>query len=315
MPQQEESMTIIREPWTGVFPAANMPMSSDGAVLGDEFKRHIGWLSSFEVGGVVVNGHAGELEGLTPDERGQAISWAKEASAPAGAKLVAGVTGLNTRDAVACAKDAEQAGADALLVLPLPHFCFAAVDHPELVVPYFEAIASATSLPIIVFRYKEKSGLCYSVPVLLELARRIDTIVGIKDASFDYEAAWTQFQYFDRQIRFLVAHGSHFLIRFRTADGAISSFSNVVPDVLVGLYDLCQQGANDEARELFGRVRALSNAIYGMVPSMQHWPVEKLALHYRGRFSSPVCRPPFQPLGKEHELLVKEAVNAAQLGD
>lgn len=306
-------MSIIREPWTGVFPAANMPMSSGGALLEDEFRHHIAWLSSFEVGGVVVNGHAGELEGLTPDERADAIRWAK-AAAP-DTTIVAGATGLNTRDAVACAKDAEQAGADALLVLPLPHFCFAAVDHPELVVPYFEAIAAATSLPIIVFRYKERSGLCYSVPVLLELAKRIDTVVGIKDASFDYEAAWTHFQYFDRKIRFLVAHGSHFLIRFRSADGAISSFSNVVPDVLVGLYDLCQQGANEQAKELFGRVRALSNSIYGMVPSMQHWPVEKLALHYRGRFSSAICRPPFQPLTKEHELLVKEAVNAAQLND
>ena len=84
-----------------------------------------------------------------------------------------------------------------------------------------------------------------------------------------------------RKINFLVAHGSLFLIRFATSDGAVSSFSNVAPEFITKLYELAHSGKMEEATKLFNKIRPLSDAIYHKTPLMQHWVVEKEALTAR----------------------------------
>ena len=63
-----------------------------------------------------------------------------------------------------------------------------------------------------------------------------------------------------------------------------------------GIYDLASAGKLDEAAEVFGRVRKISDAIYEKAPLMQHWVVEKEVLKARGLFKSAAVRPPFQPI-------------------
>jgi 4-hydroxy-tetrahydrodipicolinate synthase len=197
--------------------------------------------------------------------------------------------------------------------MPIPHFAFGAVDRPELIVPCFEELAAKVDLPMIVFRYGAKTGLMYSVEVLLEIAEKVPQVVAIKDSSFDYEEAWVAFQNFPRKINFLVAHGSLFLIRFATSDGAVSSFSNVAPEFITKLFELGHSGHMQEATALFNKIRPLSDAIYYKQPLMQHWVVEKEALTARGRFPRSTVRPPFQPLRPDHIEGIRKAVAAAGL--
>jgi dihydrodipicolinate synthase/N-acetylneuraminate lyase len=81
------------------------------------------------------------------------------------------------------------------------------------------------------------------------------------------------------------------LIRFATADGAISSFSNVVPECITELYRLASTGQMEVAKALFLRIKALSDAIYHRQPLMQHWVAEKEGLVARGRVL--LCARPF----------------------
>lgn len=295
-----------------VLPAANLPMFENTSIDAEAYRAHLRWLLTFEIGGLVINGHAGELESLTREERIRVAEMAR-AEIPGHLPMVVGVTGLGTREAVECARDAKAAGADALLVMPIPHFAFGAVDRPELIVPYFRALAEAVDLPLVIFRYNAKTGLMYSVEVLLRIAEEVPQVIAIKDSSLDYEEAWVRFQSFPRKINFLVAHGSLFLIRFATADGAISSFSNVVPECVTELYRLASSGQMENARALFIRIKALSDAIYHRQPLMQHWVAEKEGLVARGRFPRAVVRPPFQPLGTDHVREIREAVARAGL--
>jgi 4-hydroxy-tetrahydrodipicolinate synthase len=139
-------------------------------------------------------------------------------------------------------------------------------------------------------------------------------VVAIKDSSWDYEEAWVAFQEFPRRINFLVAQGSLFLIRFMSSDGAVSSFSNVVPEYLTKLFDLAHAGKREEATAVFNKIRPLSNAIYKGTPLMQHWVVEKESLVARGRFPRAVVRPPFQPLPQEKIDEIHRAIEFAGLG-
>ncbi len=295
-----------------VLPAANLPMLPDMSIDEEAYGKHLRWLITFDIGGLVISGHAGELESLTPRERIRVAEIARS-EIPSHLPMVVGCTGLSTRELIECAKDAKAAGADGLLVMPIPHFAFGAVERPELIVPCFEALAEAVDLPLVVFRYGARTGLMYSVEVLLKIAEKVPHVVAIKDSSFDYEAAWVAFQDFQRKINFLVAHGSLFLIRFATSDGAISSFSNVVPEYITELFRLAHSGQMEEAKALFKKIRPLSDAIYHKQPLMQHWVVEKESLVARGRFPRAVVRPPFQPLRPEHIKEIREAVAAAGL--
>ncbi len=196
-----------------VMPAANLPMLPDLSIDEETFRKHLRWLLTFDIGGLVINGHAGELESLTPEERVRVVKIARS-EIPKGTPMVVGVTGMCTQEAVQCAIDAKAAGADGLLVMPIPHFAFGAVDHPELIVPYFEELAKQVDLPMVIFRYARETGLMYSVQVMLDVAKKVPQVVAIKDSSCDYEQAWVDFWNFPRRINFLVAHGSLFLIRF-----------------------------------------------------------------------------------------------------
>lgn len=295
-----------------VLPAANMPMHPDMSLDEDTYRNHLRWLMTHDIGGLVISGHAGELESLTPKEKIRVAEIAR-AEIPRHLPMVVGCTGLSTRELIECARDARAAGADGLLVMPIPHFAFGAVERPDLIVPCFEALADAVDLPMIVFRYGAKTGLMYSVEVLLKIAEKVPQVVAIKDSSFDYESAWVAFQDFPRKVNFLVAHGSLFLIRFATSDGAVSSFSNVAPEFITKLFELAHSGQMEEATKLFNKIRPLSDAIYHKQPLMQHWVVEKEALVARGRFPRAVVRPPFQPLKPEHVEGIRAAVAAAGL--
>ncbi len=295
-----------------VLPAANLPMLPDYCIDEEAYRNHLRWLGTFDIGGLVISGHAGELESLTSKERIRVADIAR-AEIPSHLPMVVGCTGLCTRELIECARDARAAGADGLLVMPIPHLAFGAVDRPDLVVPVFEALADAVDLPMIVFRYGAKTGLMYSVEVLLKIAEKIPQVVAIKDSSFEYEPAWVAFQNFSRKINFLVAHGSLFLIRFATSDGAVSSFANVAPEFITKLFELAHSGQMAEATKLFNKIRPLSDAIYHKQPLMQHWVVEKEALTARGRFPRSVVRPPFQPLRPEHIEGIRQAVAAAGL--
>lgn len=295
-----------------VLPAANLPMFPDFSIDEESYRKHLRWLMTFDIGGLVISGHAGELESLTPKEKMRVAEIARS-EIPGHLPMVVGVTGLSTRELIECAGGAKAAGADGLLVMPIPHFAFGAVDRPELIVPCFEALAEAVDLPIIVFRYGARTGLMYSVEVLLKIAEKVPQVVAIKDSSFEYESAWVAFQNFPRKINFLPAHGSLFLIRFATSDGAVSSFSNVAPEYITELFRLAHSGQMEDASKLFNKIRPLSDAIYHKQPLMQHWVVEKEALVARGRFPRSVVRPPFQPLRPEHIEGIRQAVAAAGL--
>ena len=119
-----------------VLPAANLPMMPDLSIDEEAYRKHLRWLMTHDIGGLVISGHAGELESLTPKERIQVAEMARK-EIPDHVPMVVGCTGLSTRELIECARDAKAAGADGLLVMPIPHFAFGAVDRPELIVPCF----------------------------------------------------------------------------------------------------------------------------------------------------------------------------------
>ena len=89
-----------------------------------------------------------------------------------------------TAQAVEEAKRAEGAGARGLLVFPIPAYQGTPLD-PAIPVAYHEAIAQGCGLPMVAFQLQPAlGGVIFSEETLRRIAA-IDSVVALKEASFD----------------------------------------------------------------------------------------------------------------------------------
>src|SRR5690349_3191550 len=138
------------EDLAGILPATIVPMRRDYSINFEAYRRYLEWAISQGAVGLAVNVDTGEGPYLTAEERKEVIRVSGEV-ARGRVKIVAGCGGPSTATAMANARDARDAGADALLVFPTAAFLNDPLD-PQIVVDYHKAIADACGLPIAVFQ-------------------------------------------------------------------------------------------------------------------------------------------------------------------
>jgi 5-dehydro-4-deoxyglucarate dehydratase len=151
------------------------PFSPDGRVDEDLLRQHVSTTLEHSPGGVFPACGTGEFHALSTDEVARVVQVATEAVG--GRVPVVAGTGGPLGHAIALARSAADAGADALLVLP-PYL----VGGPQAgLVAYIEAVAAASDLPVIVYH---RANAQYSVDSVRRLARN-PKVVGFKDGAGD----------------------------------------------------------------------------------------------------------------------------------
>lgn len=172
-------MTASACTWTGVFPAATTQFAPDLSLdIGATAKVQDALLRD-GVDGMIIIGTVGENNSLEPDEKRAVLKSAVETSG--GRKpVVAGVSELTTARAIAFARDAERIGADGLMLLPAMVY----VPTADELFAHFEAVAQATSLPIMLYNNPPAYRVEIGFETLAKLAR-IPNIVAIKESAPD----------------------------------------------------------------------------------------------------------------------------------
>jgi 5-dehydro-4-deoxyglucarate dehydratase len=151
------------------------PFTPEGDVDVAILKEHISSRLTFCPGGVFPACGTGEFHALSMEEVRTVVTAAVEVVAGQ-VPVVAGAGGP-LGHAVAAARAAEDAGADALLVLP-PYL----VTGPgEGLVAYIEAVADASGLPVIVYH---RGNARYSAASMARLAGN-PKVIGFKDGLGD----------------------------------------------------------------------------------------------------------------------------------
>jgi 4-hydroxy-tetrahydrodipicolinate synthase len=145
-----------------------------------ESKRLAGWIVDEGCDGVVVCGTTGESPAMEHDEK-LALFASVRSEIGDRASVVAGVGSNNTRATVQLAREAQDVGIDALLVV-VPYYSEPTQDG---MLRHFGAVAEATPLPIIVYNIPGRTGANMLPATLLELARRYPNIAGVKESSGD----------------------------------------------------------------------------------------------------------------------------------
>jgi len=202
---------------------------------------------------VIPCGTTGESPTLLPEEQTEIIEIVREES---GNKiLVAAGAGTNsTAKAVELARNAEKAGAEAILSVA-PYY-----NKPsqEGFYQHYRHIAEAVGIPVIVYNVPGRTGSNIHADTILRLAHDIENIAAVKEASDNMEQIMELLA--SRPDGFSVLTGEDPLILpFMTlgGDGVISVAANQVPGEIKKLVTLAREGKLDEARQLNNRLRRL----------------------------------------------------------
>lgn len=300
----------------GIVPATVTPMRDGGEVDEDGLRNYIRWLAGFDgVKALAVNMDTGEGPQLLRDERRRILEVYVE---EVGGKLpiLAGIGAPNTAVAIELAQDAQRAGANGLVVFPHPVF----VGEPlpwQVPFEYHRAIADAVSLPMVLFQLQPAlAGVIFSREALLKLVS-IDSVVAIKEASFDavrfVETAGV-LKEAPRRIQLLTGNDNFILESFLLgADGALIGFGTLAIAEQVEMVRRVRAGDIAGARELNDRaVDPLVRAVFAP-PVRDYRARTKEALVELGVIRAAHVRAPLLPLDGAERERVREAVRRAQL--
>jgi 4-hydroxy-tetrahydrodipicolinate synthase len=159
-----------------VLTAMVTPFDATGALDLDGARALARWLQTQGNDGLIIAGTTGEAPTLTDHERLSLIAAVSEAVT---IPVVAGTTTNDTAHSVHLTSQARALGAAGVLAVG-PYY-----NRPSQagLRAHFTAIAAATDLPVLVYDIPIRTGRKISTATLLQLAREVPNIIGLKDAA------------------------------------------------------------------------------------------------------------------------------------
>lgn len=306
----------VAQPFRGVLPALQVPMNDDYSIDEPELRRFTNWLADHPgIGGVVTNGHTGEIFSLSVAERAQVTRVVAE-TLDGRLPVISGVSAEGVLEGVDYAREARDAGAGGLLVMPYHHWLRFGM-RPEHVVEYFTALGEATDLNLVVHVYPAWSKAGYSSDLLAELARLpwVTTFkVGTREMS-QYERDIRAIRAANPRATILTCHDEYLLPTLvQGLDGALVGFASFIPELITGLVQAVNDGDLQKARAISDSIFPLKEVVYGSSePSGDAHARMKTAMALAGRLKSATVRRPIEsPSGATRERIAS-AVAAAEL--
>ncbi len=152
------------------------PFTENGVNF-EEFKKMIEFQIENGVDAIIVCGTTGESSTMTVEERKETINCAID-TVNGRIPVIAGTGSNCTASAIEMSKWAEEAGADAVLLVT-PYYN---KTTQEGLIAHYTAIAKEITIPVILYNVPSRTGLNIAPKTCLELSK-IENIVAIKEAS------------------------------------------------------------------------------------------------------------------------------------
>jgi len=285
--------------FTGAGVAMVTPMKDNGEidykVLGDLIEDQI----AGHTDAIIICGTTGEAPTLEDDEHLEAIRYTVQKAAGR-IPVIAGTGSNNTAHAIMMSKEAQKAGADGCLLVA-PYYNKATQNG---LVKHFAAIAGAIDIPCILYNVPSRTGSNILPETAVRLAKEVDNIVAIKEASGNIS-----------QVGKLAAIGDGVIDIYSGNDdqivpicslggiGVISVLSNVAPRETHDIVEYCITDQYEKARALQHKALDLVNALFCEVNPI---PV-KAALQMQG-FAVGNPRLPLTEMEPAHKEILRKAM-------
>ena len=208
--------------------------------------------------GVLVTGTTAEPSSLTIDERNELVRVA--VATAAGRRPVVAATGSQSyADTIVLTKSAENAGADALLVVT-PYYV---KPSQAGLVEYFVAVGRATRLPLLIYHIPGRAAVSVAVETIAKIADRLPTLVGMKHAVNDLELVTEVLARLGRDFRVFCGLEALSLPMLAVgAAGVMNAVGNLAPDRVAALCNAVAAGDLAGARRLHDELFQLNQAIF-----------------------------------------------------
>ena len=286
----------------GSFTALVTPFKN-GSLDEKAFRDIVEWQISEGTNGLVPVGTTGESPTLSHDEHKKVVEWCID-QVDGRVPVIAGSGSNSTAEAIELSRHAEQAGADAVLIVT-PYY-----NKPteEGLYQHYKAINDAIGIPIIIYNIPGRSIVDMSVETMARLFE-LKNIAGVKDATANMTRVsqqraamgpdFNQLSGEDITALGFMAHGGH---------GCISVTSNVAPRLCSEFQAACLKGDFKAALKLQDKLALLhTNLFVETSPA----PI-KYAMSLIGKCANTV-RLPMVPASEKAQAAVRRAMVHAGL--
>ena len=166
--------------FTGAGVALVTPFKEDLSVDYDQLEKFIDFQIDNATDSIVICGTSGEASTMSHDEQIEVVS-ACVSHVNGRVPVIAGAGANCTDEALNLAKRSEKAGADGLLVVT-PYYNKATQKGLE---EYYTTVGNSVDIPIIMYNVPGRTGTNIQPATAVKIAKSVDNIVAIKEASGD----------------------------------------------------------------------------------------------------------------------------------
>lgn len=280
----------------GIVVPVVTPFNTDETLNESALRQIVNYLIDNGVHGLFPAGSQGELFALTTDEKKRTMDIVVEENN--GRAFVMPSTGaVTTRESIELSRYAEAAGADAISVIT-PYFIR---PSDEELREHYVRIAASVSIPVLAYNNPGRTGVPLSPSLVAAVASEAENFVGIKDSSGDLTNTLSYIAQCPSSFRTFMGRDTLIYAGLcYGCVGAVAATANVVPELVVGIYDAVMAGDHALALE---RQRKLAPLRYAF--TLGSFPVTvKNALELIGLPAGP-CRAPIKSLtGEPKEKLI-----------
>lgn len=226
---------------SGSYTVSITPFVEDGSAVDYEaWKRFIDWQVSCGVPGIIILGTTGEFLTFTDKEREEFVAATVE-YVNGRMDVIVGTMDAYTPNAVRYSKQAEDLGADGLMIIP-PYYYTPTDDE---IFNYYKEICDKVSLPIMVYNNPFTSNVDISAKLIGRLTKTFEQIRYIKEASQRIERIHAIIVESDGLMN--VWAGQQVLESFKMgAVGYVNPYGNYIPRATVKFVEWAKQGRWDD---------------------------------------------------------------------
>jgi 4-hydroxy-tetrahydrodipicolinate synthase len=295
----------------GSYTVTITPFSEDGSAIDTTaWTRFLDWQLDTGVPGLIVLGSTGEFLSITDDERTQLVETAIR-HVDGRIPVLVGSMNAHTPNAVRFSREAEQLGADGLMIIP-PYYYTPTEDE---IFGYYRAICDAVSIPIMLYNNPVTSNVDMSAKLVGRLTRAFEQIRYIKEASLDVARVYDVIEETEGVMN--VFAGERIVESFLLgAVGYVNPYGNYIPHASSRIWDYLVEGRIEDAKQIQRQINALDHIIAAGHPTYGHQCYSKALAAAAGYPVGDVRAPltPFRSLqGEERERIDRLRAMMAEL--
>ena len=292
----------------GTHVAMITPFDENKQVDEEKYRNLIDFLIENNVDGVLAAGTTGESATITHEEQQKIIDIMVD-QVNGRVTTMAGAGSNATAEAENLVKYAENAGADAALVIT-PYY-----NKPQQsgLYEHYKLLNDTSNIPIVAYNVPSRTGVDLAVDTIIDVAK-LDNVVAMKEANPDLNKLaylFSQLKKNDLYDNFTVLSGNDSLTLPMIAQGAkgvISVAANVMPEKMSQMVNCALEGNYDQSRILSDELFDLMDVLFiEASPAPTKRALELMGMDVGG------LRMPINPISQKNDEVLQEVLRGYNL--